>query len=131
MRWRTRRTLYANLSKLLVILDKLTIELGPWPGNWCQDAIRELEWVLSIQKFGPIQDEDVPYTTTTEIWMKNMFQIEEEWVKKGKEWNISVTRKDKLTTNLTEEIRKARFDFEEEEERLRRNDSIVSSNESS
>lgn len=114
-----------------MILDKLTVELGPWPGNWCQDAIRELEWVLSIQKFGPIQDEDVPYTTTTETWMKNMFQIEEEWVKKGKEWNISVTKKDKLTTSVTEEIRKARAEFEAEEEILRNSNSFDSSNESS
>jgi len=92
--------------------------LGPWPGNWCTDTIYELDWVLSIQKFGPVSDETVPYVTTTEVWTANMFQIEEEWTKKGKEWTKSVTKKDKLTRTIKEEINAARTTYEAEREAI-------------
>ena len=99
----------------------MSIELGPWPGNWCVEAIYELDSVLAIQKFGSMQNENVLYSTTTEVWTENMFKIEEEWTKKGKDWNKTTIKKDKLNRVLEVQIRDQREKFEEEsnERRIR------------
>ena len=43
-----------------------------------------------------------------------MFRIEEECTKKGKDWNKTITKKDKLNRGLEVQIREERGKFEEE-----------------
>ena len=108
LRWRTRRTLYVNLSKLLVIIDKLAMEMGPLPSAWCREVTIELEFLLSIQKFNSTNRIGSPYDSTMDTWMADMHQIGEEWTKKGNDWKKTLVRKNKLNTLLKNQITAAK-----------------------
>ena len=110
LRWRTRRTLYDNLTKLAKIISDLQFELGPLPANWCTDAMIEIEQLVAVQNFHenarPVADQ---YDKDLGKWTKNMFRIKEEFVKKGKGWIRQIKGKNKLTKTIEEKIRQTKL----------------------
>ena len=77
------------------------MEFGPHTLGWVLNTIRELDLVLSITEFNTEPDlNENSYNKSLQHWIRKMFEVQEEWIKKYGVYVLTRPAIQKLTKPL-------------------------------